>query len=75
MTAAYLIVAGFAVVVVGVLVKVGIDVARDVREDRRDHGGRLTTQTFYRALAVIAFAVLLVLFLIVLPLWVGSSGD
>lgn len=65
---AYVIVAAVAVAVVGVIARVWIDLARDLREDRRAHGGRLTTNAFHKVLAVAAFVVVLVLLLIVVPL-------
>lgn len=74
MTAAYVILAALGVAVVGVIAKVGIDLRRDLREDRERHGGRLTAEAFYKALAVAAVVVILALVLIVWPLLLGDFG-
>jgi hypothetical protein len=72
---AWVILAGLAVAVVGVIAKVGVDVARDLREDREAHGGRQTREAARRAVAIAAFVALLVAFLIVVPLLVSTTGD
>ena len=41
---AWVILIGFAIAVVGVIVKVGMDVRPDLREDREAHGGRQTRE-------------------------------
>jgi hypothetical protein len=69
---AWVILAGFAVAVVGVIVKVGVDVARDLREDREAHGGRQTREAAHRALLVAAVVAVLVLAIIVWPLVLGD---
>lgn len=71
--AAWIILIGFGVAVVGVLVKVGVDVARYLRADREAHGGRQTVQAARRAGAAIVLVAVLVLLLIVLPLIVGDD--
>jgi len=70
---AYVILIGFAIAVVGVIVKVGIDVARDLREDREAHGGRQTRDAARRALIIGAAVAVLVLVLIVWPLILGDD--
>ncbi|HEX2503723.1 MAG TPA: hypothetical protein VHK00_07255 [Miltoncostaeaceae bacterium] len=72
---AWVIVIGFAVAVVGVIVKVGVDVARDLREDREAHGGRQTREAANRALAIAAAVALLVVLVIVVPIVISLTGD
>jgi hypothetical protein len=69
---AWVILAGLAVAVVGVIVKVGVDVARNLREDREAHGGRQTREAANRALLIAAAVAVLVLALIVWPLVLGD---
>jgi hypothetical protein len=69
---AWVILAGFAIAVVGVIVKVGVDVARNLREDREAHGGRQTREAANRALLIAAAVAVLVLALIVWPLVLGD---
>ncbi len=69
---AWVILAGLAIAVVGVIVKVGVDVARNLREDREAHGGRQTREAANRALLIAAAVVVLVLALIVWPLVLGD---
>ena len=69
---AWVILAGLAIAVVGVIVKVGVDVARNLREDREAHGGRQTREAANRALLITAAVVVLVLALIVWPLVLGD---
>jgi hypothetical protein len=71
--AAALILAGFAIAVVGVIVKVGVEVARDLREDREAHGGRQTREAARRAAYIAVFVALLVLVVIVWPLILGDD--
>ncbi len=71
--AAWVILIGFAVAVVGVVVKIGIDVARYLREDREAHGGRQTVEAARRAWLVAAIVGVLILVLIVWPLLLGDS--
>jgi hypothetical protein len=66
--AAWVILAGFAIAVVGAILKVGVDVARDLREDREAHGGRQTRRAARRAGWIGVVVVALVLALIVWPL-------
>lgn len=73
--AAWVILIGFAVIVAGVLVKVGVDVARYLREDREEHGGRQTVVAAKRAGLVIVIVAVLVGLLIVLPLGISVFGD
>jgi hypothetical protein len=70
---AWVILAGFAIAVVGVVVKVGIDVARDLREDRAAHGGRLTSAAARRALWIAVAVAALVLAVIVGPLVLAAD--
>lgn len=70
---AWVILIGFAVAVAGVVVKVGRDVVLDLRRDRAEHGGRLTTAAARRALVVTAIVVALVIVLIVWPLVLGDD--
>jgi hypothetical protein len=70
--AAALILAGFAIAVVGVIVKVGVEVARDLREDREAHGGRQTRAAAHRAMLVGVAVAVLVLAIIVGPLILGD---
>ena len=65
---AWVILIGFAVAVVGVIAKVGLDVAGELRADRATHGGRLTTTAARRALVIAVIVAVLVLALIVWPL-------
>jgi hypothetical protein len=69
---AWVILAGLAIAVVGVIVKVGVDVARNLREDREAHGGRQTREAANRALLIAAAVAGLVLALIVWPLVLGD---
>ena len=69
---AWVILAGFAIAVVGVIVKVGLDVARDLREDREAHGGRQTREAAHRAMLVGVAVAVLVLAIIVWPLVLGD---
>lgn len=71
--AAWVILIGFGIAVAGVLVKVGVDVARYLRDDREAHGGRQTVVAAKRAGAVIVLVVVLVALLIVVPLIAGDS--
>ena len=70
---AWVILIGFAIAVVGVIVKVGIDVARDLREDREAHGGRQTREAARRALIIAVAVAVLVLVVIVWPLILGDD--
>jgi H+/Cl- antiporter ClcA len=72
---AYVILAGLAVAVVGVIVKVAIDVSRDLREDREAHGGRQTLEAARRAWWIIGIVLLLVLLVIVLPLLLANDAE
>jgi len=69
---AWVVLIGFAVVVAGVLIKVGVDVARYLREDREAHGGRQSADAARRAGTVIVIVAVLVLMVIVLPLIIGD---
>jgi hypothetical protein len=69
---AWVVLAGLGVAVVGVLVKVAVDVARDLREDREAHGGRQTVAAARRAAAIAVVAAVLVLAVIVWPLILGD---
>jgi hypothetical protein len=69
---AWIILIGLAVAVVGVIVKVGLDVARDLREDREAHGGRQTRAAAHRALLIATAVVVLLLALIVWPIALGD---
>jgi len=71
--AAYIILIGLGVAVAGVLVKVGLDVARYLRADREAHGGRQTVDAARRAGAVIVLVTVLVALLIVVPLIIGDN--
>jgi low affinity Fe/Cu permease len=70
---AWLILAGFAIAVLGVVVKVGVDVARDLREDRAAHGGRLTRAAARRAIWIAVAVAALVLVVIVLPIALAAD--
>ena len=70
--AAWIILIGFGIAVAGVLVKVGVDVARDLREDREAHGGRQTAAVARRAALIGILVALLVLFVVVWPLVFGD---
>ena len=70
---AWVILAGFAIAVVGVIVKIGVDVARDLREDREAHGGRQTRDAARRAVIIGAAVAVLVLVVIVWPLILGDD--
>lgn len=72
--AAWVILIGFAVLVVGVLVRIGIDVARYLREDREAHGGRQTVLASRRAGLVIVIVAVIVILVIVLPLTLSALG-
>ncbi|MBJ7455426.1 MAG: hypothetical protein JHC74_05140 [Thermoleophilia bacterium] len=71
--AAWIILIGLGVAVAGVLVKVGVDVARYLRADREAHGGRQTVTAAKQAGAVIVLVVVLVALLIVVPLIAGDG--
>ena len=71
--AAWVILTGFAVAVVGVVVKIGVDLTRYLREDREAHDGRLTVQAARRAWLVVALVGVLILILIVWPLLLGDG--
>lgn len=70
---AWVILIGFGIAVVGVLTKVGVDVARYLRADREAHGGRLTVVAARRAFLIIAIAALAVVVFIVWPLILGDG--
>ncbi len=70
---AWVILIGFAIAVVGVIVKVGVDVARDLREDREAHGGRQTSEAARRAVIIAVVVAVLVLVVIVWPLILGDD--
>jgi hypothetical protein len=72
---AWVILAALAVAVVGVIVKVGVDVRRDLREYREAHGGRQTLAAAKRAWWVIGIVLFLVLVLIVLPLILANDSE
>jgi uncharacterized membrane protein len=69
---AWVILIGFAIVVVGVIAKVTVDVARDLREDREAHGGRQTGAEAKRATLIAVAVAVLVLAVIVWPLLLGD---
>jgi hypothetical protein len=69
---AWVILIGFAIVVVGVIAKVTVDVARDLREDREAHGGRQTAAAAKRATLIAVAVAVLVLAVIVWPLLLGD---
>jgi hypothetical protein len=69
----WVIIAALAVAVVGAVAKVMIDLRRDLREDREEHGGRQTVAAAHRAWLVIGVVLLLVLLVIVLPLVLASD--
>ena len=69
---AWIILVGFGIAVVGVVVKIGIDVARYLREDRRAHGGRQTVEAARRAWLVATVVGVLILVVIVWPLLLGD---
>jgi hypothetical protein len=71
---AWVILIGFAVLVAGVLVKVGVDVARYLREDREAHGGRQTVMAAKRAGLLVVIVVVIVIFSIVWPFVFGRPG-
>ena len=56
------------------IVKVGLDVRSDLREDREAHGGRQTREAAVRALLIAAVVAVLVLAIIVWPLILGTSA-
>ena len=70
---AWVILIGFGIAVVGVLVKVGVDVAGYLRADREARGGRLTVAAARRAFLIIAIAALAVILFIVWPLILGDG--
>jgi len=72
---AWVILIGLAVAVVGVIAKVAVDVARDLRADREAHGGRQTVSAARRAWWIIGFVLLLVLLIIVLPLLLAHDAE
>jgi hypothetical protein len=69
---AWIILIGVAIAVVGVVVKVGVDVARELREDREAHGGRQSVAAARRAALIAVAVAVLVLFVIVWPLVLGD---
>jgi uncharacterized membrane protein len=69
---AWVILIGFAIVVVGVIAKVTVDVARDLREDREAHCGRQTFAAAKRATLIAVAVAVLVLAVIVWPLLLGD---
>lgn len=70
---AWVILAGLAIVVVGVVVKVAHDVLAFLREDREAHGGRQTAAAARRAVLVAAIVLALIVVLIVWPLVLGDG--
>jgi H+/Cl- antiporter ClcA len=72
---AWVILIGLAVAVVGVIVKVAVDLNRDLREDREAHGGRQTMAAAKRAWWIIGIVLLLVLVVIVLPLILANDSE
>ncbi len=72
---AWVILIGFAVAIVGVVVKVGHDIWVDLRRDRDAHGGRQTVAAARRAIIIGLVVVVLVLALVVWPLVLGDSGN
>lgn len=70
---AWIILAGFAIAVVGVIVKVAVDVARDLREDREAHGGRQTRAAANRAILIGVAVLVLLLAVIVWPLILANE--
>jgi hypothetical protein len=70
---AWVILAGFGIAVVGVIVKVAVDVARDLREDREAHGGRQTREAANRAIMIGVVVLVLVLAVIVWPLILAND--
>jgi uncharacterized membrane protein len=70
---AWVILIGFAALVVGVVVKIGVDLTRYLREDREEHGGRQTVEAARRAWLVIALVAAVILLLIVFPLLLGDG--
>ena len=72
---AWVILIALAVAVVGVIAKVGVDLHRDLREDREAHGGRQTIAAAKRAWWVIGIVLFLVLVLIVLPLILANDSE
>ena len=71
---AWVILIGFGILVAGVMVKVGLDVAGYLRADREAHEGRLTVAAAKRAAVLVAIVGLLVVFLIVWPFVFGAPG-
>ncbi len=69
---AWVILIGFGIVVVGVVAKIGIDLARYLRADREAHGGRLTVPAARRAFVIVAVVVLAMLAFVVWPLILGD---
>ncbi len=69
---AWVILIGFGIVVVGVVTKIGVDVARYLRADRQAHGGRLTVAAARRAFVIVAVVALAILAFIVWPLILGD---
>jgi hypothetical protein len=69
---AWVILIGFGIVVVGVVAKIGIDLARYLRADREAHGGRLTVPAARRAFVIVGVVVLAVLAFVVWPLILGD---
>lgn len=70
---AWVILIGFAVLVVGVIVKIGVDLTRWLRVDREAHGGRQTVEAARGAWIVVGIVTLAVALLIVLPLILGDG--
>ncbi|MGD9694124.1 MAG: hypothetical protein AB7V42_00500 [Thermoleophilia bacterium] len=73
--AGWLILAGLAIAVIGVIAKVLYGVLGDLRSDRARYGGRITRDTAYKSLAIIAVILILVVVFIVWPLVTGGSGE
>jgi hypothetical protein len=69
---AWVILIGFGIAVVGVVTKIGVDVARYLRADRQAHGGRLTVAAARRAFVIVAVVALAILAIIVWPLILGD---
>lgn len=72
--AAWVILIGFGVAVVGVLIKIGVDLSRYLREDREAHGGNQTVEAAKRAGFVIVLVAVIVILVIVLPLTLSALG-
>ncbi|MGD9572599.1 MAG: hypothetical protein AB7V62_11970 [Thermoleophilia bacterium] len=72
---AWVILIGFAIAVVGVVVKVGHDIWTDLRADRDAHGGRQTVAAARRALIIALVVIALVVVLVIWPLVLGDEGN